>query len=194
MNGSLILRILALLFICSGYCVLASAQATNSPIPPSKPSSGEGVDSQVPGDLTTTSIDREVVLRQNVHPHLGKIFWSLWVANLALTVASIELTENCVRSHQCDEGNPLLGKRPSRLELYGVRLGLLGAGFYVARKSKLDGSSAWKYMTAVVTTAFAADTAWDAYGTATHRGSQHSSVVANMPASEVEVISIKKSK
>ena len=183
-----ILRTLSVLImlVVSGVCFSAEGQQLTSTEDLTKPMAKRSVAPEIPGDLSDHLDDSH---DRDAQSHLGKKFWIPWILNAAFTVTSIELTENCLHSHQCVEGNPLFGKRPSRLELYGVRRGLLGAGFYLARKSKQDGGSAWKYTTVGVTTAFAADTAWDAYGTATRGGTQHPSMVANMPASQFEIIS-----
>lgn len=40
--------------------------------------------------------------------------------NLASTVADAEGTQACLHAHTCIEGNPLFGKRPTRLRAYGT--------------------------------------------------------------------------
>lgn len=102
---------------------------------------------------------------------LGKEFWIPWVANIGLTVASVELTEHCVSRGLCVEGNPVLGEHPGRLELYSIRGGALGAAFYFSRRSKLRGTSDWKFVPFLLVPVNAADTAWDAYQTISHSGS-----------------------
>jgi len=42
------------------------------------------------------------------------------LANLASTIADIEGTEACLRSHTCTEGDPLFGSNPSRVKSYGI--------------------------------------------------------------------------
>ena len=42
------------------------------------------------------------------------------LANLASTIADIEGTEACLRSHTCTEGDPLFGTNPSRVKSYGI--------------------------------------------------------------------------
>lgn len=122
------------------------------------------------------------------HARLGKLFWVPWIANFGMLVATTEMTENCLhaRPEPCVEGDPILGKRPSRLEIYGIRGGLLAGAFYFARRSKLHGGSSWKYGTAVVTGGMALDTSHDAYMTV--KGPPHSFLIANEPAQNVEIV------
>lgn len=86
-----------------------------------------------------------------IKPHLGKSFWIPWVANTVLFVAFNELTARCLQgARQCQIGDPLLGKRPSRAEMYGIRGPLMALDFYVARREKLrPGESKfwWKFAT-----------------------------------------------
>ena len=132
------------------------------------------------------STDQEV---PRVRRPLGRRFWVSWAALAALTVASTELTMACTHRPGCTEGNPIWGKHPTRLEMYGIRGGLLGAGFLLSRSLRRDGDTWWKLMPAVVIPEVAAETAWDAHMLASYPRGGHSALVANVPASQVEVIS-----
>jgi hypothetical protein len=107
--------------------------------------------------------------RIEVNPRLGKTFAALWLANAALTVASIELTENCVQQPRyCQEKNPIFGNRPGRAELYGFKGSIVGAQFLLARHWKLHGDRAWKFTTGASLAMNTLDASWDAYATASH--------------------------
>jgi hypothetical protein len=80
----------------------------------------------------------------SAHPKLGKVFWISWGSLAALAIADNELTARCVQNHNCVELNPILGRRPTRPELYGLKATVLGIGFYLSRRSKLHGRSDWK--------------------------------------------------
>lgn len=127
-------------------------------------------------------------VRVVAHPHLGKPFWVPWIANFGMLIATTEMTQSCLhaRPQPCVEGDPILGKRPSRLEIYGVRGGLLAGAFYFARRSKLHGGSSWKYATALVTGGMALDTSHDAFMMV--KGPPHSVLIANEPAQNVEIV------
>lgn len=107
--------------------------------------------------------------RIEVNPRMGKTFAALWLANAALTVASIELTENCVQQPRyCQEKNPIFGNRPGRAELYGFKGSIVGAQFLLARHWKLHGDRAWKFTTGASLAMNTLDASWDAYATASH--------------------------
>jgi len=75
---------------------------------------------------------------------LGRSFWVPWGILAGLAVADNELTATCVHNPNCVEANPILGRRPTRLELYGVKGTLLGTAFYLSQKRKREGKSDWK--------------------------------------------------
>jgi hypothetical protein len=111
--------------------------------------------------------------RIEVHPRLGRTFVALWLANAALTVTSIELTENCVQQPRfCQEKNPLFGNRPGRAELYGFKGGILSGQFLLARFWKLHDNHAWKFATSASLAVNTLDASWDAYATASHSPSR----------------------
>lgn len=151
------------------------------------------VPSRVPAvpSFQRLSTDQEIV---PAHRRLGKGFWLSWAAIAALSVASTELTMNCVHSPGCSEVNPMWGNKPTRLEMYGVKGALLGAGFLLSRSMKREGDPWWNLFPKVLIPVYTADTAWDAYQAAAHPHGAHSTVVANKPPSQVEIISITRSK
>lgn len=133
------------------------------------------------------SVGPRVVRRQP----LGKSFWISWAALGGLTIASTELTMACAHRPGCAEGNPLWGKKPRRSEMYGIRGGLVIAGFFLSRSFKHDGDSFWKFMPATLIPLMGAETVWDAHMLAASRPhGVHSALVANVPASQVEVVSM----
>lgn len=98
-------------------------------------------------------------------PRLGKSFWITWGLAIGFSVASTELTAHCVHIPGCSETNPVWGSKPTRLELYTIKGGIDGLGFYFSRKWKLDkngDSWGWKYLAYGVLAANGVDTAWDA--------------------------------
>lgn len=170
--GPLTLAIVSL-FIGFARPVVAQQEAKNNlpdtPVPsisqihPPEMSSGTlvGVSAQDTNDSPTIPVRRT----------LGKAFWIPWAANIGLTVASVELTEHCLSRGTCVEGDPIFGKDPGRLKLYGIRGSALGAAFYFSRRSKLKGTSDWKFVPFLMLPVNAADVAWDAYQTIFHSGS-----------------------
>ena len=70
-----------------------------------------------------------------------KAFWLLTAANYASAVADIELTQACLRSGACREGNPLL---PSdRKKLYAIQMGLSTLTAIISYKWMKDDSKYW---------------------------------------------------
>lgn len=56
-------------------------------------------------------------------PVSTKPFWALTALNSALTVADIELTQNCLATIPgCQEVNPLYGPHPSRMRMYATNI------------------------------------------------------------------------
>jgi hypothetical protein len=107
-----------------------------------------------------------------IRPHLGKSFWTPWVANAALFVTFNELTARCLQeARQCQIGDPLLGKRPTRAEMYGVRGPLMALDFYVARRAKLrPGESGfwWRFATYLPLVSYALNDVVQARNVATY--------------------------
>jgi hypothetical protein len=69
-------------------------------------------------------------------------FVALTVASVLLTVADVELTQRCLRSGRCHEGNPLV-PTTSRAKLYPLQLGLTAAHSYLGYRLKKKGSRWW---------------------------------------------------
>ena len=69
-------------------------------------------------------------------------FW-LWTGvAVGLTVADIELTQHCIHSGRCQEGNPLI-PTTSRSKLYPLQLGLTAAHSYLGYRLKKKGNKRW---------------------------------------------------
>jgi hypothetical protein len=193
MQFSRYLRAPTMLLLLSASCFSAQGQRATVTSVSNEPLTGESLGPQIPGDLASVEISQSESQDQDVifaHPHLGKGFWLPWIANFALMAASVELTANCLHSSQCVEADPLFGQRPSRAEMYAVKGGLLGLGLYVARNEKLKGEGfRWRFATYAILASYSLDTAHDAYETAKHSGDRNPALVANTPASRVEIIS-----
>jgi hypothetical protein len=95
---------------------------------------------QVQARSDNSSDKPPVVARQT----LGKPFWVWWAVLGSLAVADNELTAQCVHNSNCSELNPILGRKPTRLELYGVKVSLLGALCYFSSRRKIQGKTDWK--------------------------------------------------
>ena len=52
----------------------------------------------------------------------------------AALVADVESTQAGLNSGRCQETNPLYGKNPSRLKMYGLAVPVLGLHTYLARR------------------------------------------------------------
>lgn len=86
------------------------------------------------------------------HPRLRRLiprvwdkhFWIATAIQTAAMVADVETTVAARNRHDLGESNPLLGKRPSRLELYSVEGAIEGGvlwGEYTLKDMSMDGSS-----------------------------------------------------
>jgi hypothetical protein len=111
--------------------------------------------------------------RTTTRTHLGRTFWLGWGLAAGLSVADAEMTMRCEHLAGCSEANPLFPKRPSRLELYAPRVGLLTAGMLLCRHWKRKNPESKDSTILILTTdaAWSADTAWDAHEL--HRASGH---------------------
>lgn len=130
---------------------------------------------------------------KRAHPRLGKKFWIPWTMAIAFSIADVELTAHCVHQPGCSERNPLLGQKPSRPELYAIKGAATGLAFYFSRKWKLEGDDGvlgWNGLAYACLGINAFATAWDAHMLVNHREAGAPQTVANVPASEVEIISI----
>jgi len=99
-------------------------------------------------------------------PRMGKAFWFGWGLAAAFSVASAEMTVRCERIAGCYEANPLMfTRKPSRLELYTPRAGIITAGMLISRhwkrRNPRDKSAA--VMMWGVDAIWGADAGWDAY-------------------------------
>ncbi len=75
---------------------------------------------------------------------LGKKFWILWAAGIGLQIADVESTAHCLRRPTCQESNPLLGKRPTRVRMYAIKAAVVGFGFYFSQRWKRsEDTSLW---------------------------------------------------
>ena len=70
-----------------------------------------------------------------------KKFWVLAVSNYASAIADIELTQSCIHSLTCREGNPLL---PSgRKKAYPIQLGISTVTNIISYKLMKSGNTHW---------------------------------------------------
>jgi hypothetical protein len=61
---------------------------------------------------------------------------------VGLTVADIELTQHCIHSGRCQEGNPLI-PTTSRGKLYPIQMGLTAVNSYLGYRLKKKGNKRW---------------------------------------------------
>jgi hypothetical protein len=108
---------------------------------------------------------------------LGKTFWIGWGLAGAFSASTVEMTIHCEHIAGCSESNPLFGRRPSRLELYPPRAGIIVAGMLLSRHWKRRDPANKGSTILMLTTdaAWGADTAWDAHELSTIRGNAQAS-------------------
>ncbi len=131
-------------------------------------------------------------VRRPKRQKLDKKFWALWVPAIALMVANVEYTASCVRNHTC-QGFLLYGNRPTRLRLYAINGGYAALNFYVSQAWKRDPDGVtwgWQYPPLFVAAANGIPLVVQlAQGGPTRAAQAAQRRVANVPASEVVVIS-----
>ena len=74
---------------------------------------------------TTLSKSAQPLIAAAIQPKAvsTKSFWALASLNSALTVADIELTQNCLSTIPgCREANPLYGTHPGRMRMYAINV------------------------------------------------------------------------
>lgn len=72
-------------------------------------------------------------------------FVALAVTSVAMNIADVELTHSCLVKHTCSEGNPLLGRSPSRARMYGFTVPVLTVGILMSAhfRKKAPDKKAW---------------------------------------------------
>ena len=80
-----------------------------------------------------------VVVPKNQKPQRpisAKKFWALTAFSAAMTVADIELTQNCLATVRgCYETDPLYGTHPTRARMYAINVPINAAVAYVSYKA-----------------------------------------------------------
>ena len=77
-----------------------------------------------------------VVVPKMSKPVSTRKFWALTVFSAAMTVADIELTQNCLATVRgCYETDPLYGTHPTRLRMYAINVPINAAVAYVSYKA-----------------------------------------------------------
>jgi hypothetical protein len=69
-----------------------------------------------------------------LHPSNRKLVLGTEVFKWAALVADVESTQAGLNSGRCQETNPLYGKNPSRLKMYGLAVPVLGLHTYLAKR------------------------------------------------------------
>jgi hypothetical protein len=67
------------------------------------------------------------------------IMWGTATALVLSTTVDIEGTHACLRAHTCTEANPIMGKHPSRVRMYGTAMPLNGVIIFAMGKLKKQG-------------------------------------------------------
>ena len=77
-----------------------------------------------------------VVVPKTSKPTNTKKFWALTAFSAAMTVADIELTQNCLATVRgCYETDPLYGTHPSRARMYAINVPINAAVTYISYKA-----------------------------------------------------------
>jgi len=67
------------------------------------------------------------------------IMWGAATALVLSTAFDAEGTQACLRAHTCTEGNPIMGKHPSRARMYGTAMPLNAITIFAMGKLKKQG-------------------------------------------------------
>jgi hypothetical protein len=67
------------------------------------------------------------------------IMWGAATALVLSTAYDIEGTHACLKAHTCTEGNPILGKHPSRARMYGSAMPMNAIAIFAMGKLKKQG-------------------------------------------------------
>lgn len=77
-----------------------------------------------------------VVVPSKPRPTSTKKFWALTAFSAAMTVADIELTQNCLATVRgCYETDPIYGTHPSRARMYAINVPVNAAVSYLSYKT-----------------------------------------------------------
>jgi len=72
---------------------------------------------------------------------LSSSFYLLNGLHLGMAVLDVEMTQRCIATHRCREGNPLMPS--SQAGGLSVNLALVGSGSYISYRLKKHGSNLW---------------------------------------------------
>jgi hypothetical protein len=75
--------------------------------------------------------------------HLDKKFWALWLPAIGMQLTDAAMTQYCVAQPDCRERNPLLGRRPSPLLIYGFKAGVVGVSYWFSRAGRQHRDKSW---------------------------------------------------
>lgn len=77
-----------------------------------------------------------VVVPRKPKPTSTKKFWAVTAFSAAMTVADIELTQNCLATVRgCYETDPIYGTHPSRARMYAINVPINAAVSYLSYKT-----------------------------------------------------------
>ncbi len=85
-----------------------------------------------------------------IRKRLDKKFWLLWGFAFGMMVADAEITAHCLKRPNCFEGNQILGKKPSRARIYGIKAMPTAVAFYFSQRWKRDDSGGWAILPVAV--------------------------------------------
>lgn len=72
-----------------------------------------------------------------------KKFWGVWSAVLLLQAFDAGSTSYCVAQPNCEEGNPLFGKRPSNFVIFGIKGGVVAFHLWMSIRLRKDNQPEW---------------------------------------------------
>ncbi len=142
----------ALVFTVACFALLVSPLfAQESPTTLASPPKPPTVSPTAANDKEAEMVPKSAVAQEKdptaptppARKRLGKKFWIAWGFAFGMMVADAEITAHCLKRPTCIEGNPILGKKPSRARIYGIKAIPAGLAFYLSQKWKRDDSGGW---------------------------------------------------